>query len=169
MSNKVDRFNQQLGENILAYFSSYAEAEQTVIALSQAGFDPQKLSIVSKEYQLSKRASGAVVLKHSATTEATGNNYWGSLIGGVVGILAGVVELSQAGMSLLVFIYPIAGVLLGWLFAAMSVGVAGVFGVSSFNAKVPNFEARVPADDFIIWVSGSREDVLQSKQMLAKI
>ncbi len=166
MSKKVDRFNQQLTENILAYFSSYAEAEQTVLALSQAGFDAQKLSIVSKEYQLSKRASGAVALNHPATTEATGNNYWGSLIGGVVGILAGVVELSQAGLSLLIIVYPLAGVLLGWLFAAVSVGV---FGAAGFDARVPNFEARVPADDFIIWVSGSREDVLQSKQMLEKI
>ncbi len=170
MSKKVDRFNQQLCENILAYFSSYAEAEQTVLALSKAGFDAQKLSIVSKEYQLSKRAGGALRWEDPATTEVVGSGYWGSFIGGSIGILAGVLELSQAGMSLRVFVYPIAGVLLGWLFAAVGVGFAGVFGnLQIFTAKMSGFQVRVPANDFIIWVSGSREDVLQSKQMLENL
>ena len=170
MSKKVDRFNQQLCENILAYFSSHAEAEQTVIALSKAGFDAQKLSIVSKEYQLSKHAGGALIWEHLATTESAGSGYWGSFIGGSVGTLAGAIELAQVGVSLRVFVYPIAGVLLGWLFAAVSVGFAGVFGnLGMSTARVSGFQARVPANDFIIWVSGSREDVLQSKQMLENL
>lgn len=169
MNKKVDRFNHQLCENILAYFPSYAEAEQTVFALGKAGFDAQKLSIVGKEYQLSKRADGSLACEHPATAKVAGNSYWGSLVGGLGGILAGGVELSQTEISLLRIVYPLTGVLLGWLFAAMIVGFAGVFGdLQMSRAKVPNFRATTPANDFIIWVSGSREDVFQSKQMLAK-
>ena len=170
MSKKVDRFNQQLCENILAYFPSYAEAEQKVLALSQAGFDARKLSIVGKEYQLSRRAGGSLAWEHPATPAATGDGYWGSLVGGLLGGLAGVVELSHDGMSLLVAIYPIAGVLIGSFVGAMLVGFAGVFGdLQMPQSQVLNSKARVPADDFIIWVSGSTEDVLQSKQILDQI
>ena len=170
MAKQVDRFNQQLCENILAYFSSYAEAEQTVLALSQAGFDPRKLAIVGKEYQLSKRAGDALSWAHPATAEVAGGGYWGSCGGGLVGILAGIAELTNNGLSLLVAIYPVAGILLGSLVAAVIIGCAGVFGDSPLpRSQVLNSKARVPAADFMIWVSGSVEDVIQSRQILDQI
>ena len=170
MSKKVDRFNRQLCENILAYFSSYAEAEQTVLALSQAGFDDRKLSIIGKEYQLAKCAGGSLAWEHPAQAEVTGGGYWGSCVGGLLGILAGISELFHDGSSWLVVIYPIMGVLLGSFVAATIIGFAGVFGnLQMPQARVLNSEARVPADNFIIWVSGSSEDVRRSKQMLDQI
>jgi hypothetical protein len=168
MSKKIGRFNKQLCENIIANFTSKAEAEKAVLALDRAGFDPQKLSIVGKEYQLFEQIGGLSWQQSKA--EVAGGYYWGSLVGGLLGVFAGIAELSLNGVSLVVIAAPMAGVLMGWLIAAVIGGCSDVFGDWKIPTnKVLNSAYSAPTGDFIIWVTGTSEDVIESKQILDNI
>jgi hypothetical protein len=160
MVNTIDHFNKQPYTNIIAQFSSPAEAEQAVLALKKTGFDIRKLSLVKPMLE-------SIVGNRSRSTAVSGGDYWICLVSGVMGIFAGARLLSIDGLSLLPLIYPLMGVLIGWISAAVMGGVLELFGFLAISRQQHfKFQPPTSARDTIIWVTGSDEDILQAKQML---
>lgn len=163
---------------IVGYFPSHAEAERVVLELQKEGFDMQKLSIIGKDYQTTEQVRGFLTWKDTAKAGATEGSYWGSFVGGLFGILAGAGVLFIPGMAPILVAGPVAGVLAGWLEgtlvggagAAAVGGLAGALvGLGIPQHEVLKYETKIQAGEFVILVTGSDEDVRQTKQKLDRI
>lgn len=163
---------------IVEHFPSHTEAERVVLELQKSGFDMQKLSIIGKDYQTTEQVRGFLTWKDMATAGAKGGGYWGSFIGGVFGILTGAGVLFLPGMAPIIIAGPITGVLAGWLEGSLvgGVGAAAVGGLVGAleglgipKHEVLKYETQIQADEFLLLVTGSEQDVSQAKQMLNSI
>jgi hypothetical protein len=163
---------------IVGHFPSHTEAEKVVLELQKEGFDMQRLSIIGKDYQTSEQVRGFLTWKDTAKAGATGGGYWGSFVGGLFGILAGAGVLFIPGIAPIVIAGPIAGVLAGWLEGSLVGGAGGAAvgglagalgGLGIPKHEVLKYETKIQAGEFIILVTGSDEDVTQTKQMLDRI
>ncbi|UKP01190.1 general stress protein [Nostoc sp. UHCC 0870] len=163
---------------VVAHFPSHAEAERVVLELQKSGFDMQKLSIIGKDYQTTESVRGFLTWKDTAKAGAAGGGYWGSFVGGLFGILAGAGVVFIPGFAPIIIAGPIVGVLAGWLegtlvggaSAAAVGGLAGALsGLGIPKHEILRYETKIQAGEFIILVTGNKDDVSQAKQMLGKI
>jgi uncharacterized membrane protein len=163
-----------LTHTIVAHFPSHTEAETVVRELQQQGFEIQKLSIIGKDYQTNEYVRGRS-WQDTAKAGVAGGGYWGIVVVGLFGILAGAGIISIPGMPPLVIACLITGVLAVWL-EGMLVGAAAVGGLAGALGRlgiakheVLKYETKIQAGEFIILVTGTNEDVTQAKQMLDSI
>lgn len=163
---------------IVAHFPSHIEAEKAVLEMEKQGFDMEKLSIIGKDYRTTEQVRGFLSWKDTAKAGAAGGGYWGSFIGGLFGILAGAGVLFIPGMAPIVIAGPITGILAGWLEGTI-VGGAGTAAIGGLAGalgglgipknEVLKYETQVRAGEFIILVTGTEEDIAQSRFLLEKI
>jgi uncharacterized membrane protein len=108
---------------VVAHFPFHIGAETVVRELQEEGFDMRKLSIIGKDYQTNEHVRGFLSWKDTAKTGATGGGYWGSFVGGLLGILAGAGVIFIPGMAPLIIAGLITGVLAWWLEGTLVGGV----------------------------------------------
>jgi hypothetical protein len=92
------------------------------------------------------RSRSSIPFGQFSATAVSGGSYGICVVSGVVGIFAGARLLSIDGLSLLPLIYPLIGVLIGWLSAAVLGGVLEALGLlampyqQQFNYQPPTVD-----------------------------
>jgi hypothetical protein len=115
------------------------------------------------------RSRSSIPFGQCSASAVSGGSYGICVVSGIVGIFAGARFLSIEGLSLFALIYPLIGVLIGWLSAAVMGAVVETLGFLAMPHQ-PQFNYQPPTSpqDLMIWATGSDENSLQAKQMLIK-
>jgi hypothetical protein len=150
-------------QSLLGSFPDASAAEAGMNALQQAGFDPEKLSIMSQSLE-----PNPPVLHTEAVRGAGGGALAGTVFGGLAGLLLGYMtaispSLPQVGS---------AQVLIGMVLAGAGIGAAGgsLLGVIS-GARIPKSAETSEQKDrlgnyIIVAEQVTPEAVVQAKDLL---
>ncbi|MFB9241679.1 DUF1269 domain-containing protein [Massilia antarctica] len=151
-------------------FNTHVEAEDAIRAMSKAGFDVTKLSLIGKGYHSEEHAVGFYSqgdrIKSWGTT--------GALWGGIGGLLLAPAVFFIPGIGLLALAGPIVTALIGALEGAVLVGGFSALGAALSssdigNDKVIEYETALKADKYLLMVHGSAQDVAKASALLADL
>lgn len=127
--------------NVVGLFDTRGQAENVVLDLRAAGFEPGSMSIVASdprnEYTVQTDDNHATITGEMAFKGAEG----GAVVGGLIGLLAGLGAIAIPGVGLLIA-GPLAGLALGAATGAVAGGlIGGLLGLG-----IPEEEAHVYAE-----------------------
>ena len=155
---------------VIAVHATHAGAETAVKALSAAGFDMKKLSIIGKGYHTEEHALGFYTagdrIRAWGATGGFWGAIWGLLVGPAVFVLPPVGLVAAAG--------PIVLALVAALEGAVVVGGASALCGALASIGLPReqairYEADIVADRFLVIVHGSQEDIDHARALLAAV
>ena len=151
----------------VAVFGSHDDAEGAVKALERAGFDMKQLSIIGKDYHSEEHVIGFY---------NTGDRmkYWGKLgafWGGIWGILFGSAFFWIPGLGPILVGGPLVAAIVGGIEGAAVVGGLSALGAALYSIGIPKdsvlkYETALKADDFLLVVHGSAQEVGRAKEVL---
>lgn len=149
---------------VVAVHDDRAEAELSLRALRQAGFDLKKLSIIGKGYYTEE---------HARRLHAVGDRErsWG-YIGGIWGVLTGSAVFLVPYVGLVIVAGPFLHALAAALESAVIVGGLSAFGAALLSLgmskdRAIQYEADLKADRFLVIVQGTAEDIARARANLA--
>lgn len=148
---------------VVAVHDDRAAAESSLKALSQAGFDLKKLSIIGKGYYTEEHALGL----HTA---GDGQRSWGK-VGGYWGVLAGPTVFLVPDVGLVIVAGPFCQALAAALESTV-VGGSSAFGTALLSLgmskdRALEYEADLKADCFLVIVHGTVDDIARARANLA--
>ncbi|WP_034298467.1 general stress protein [Herbaspirillum sp. RV1423] len=151
----------------IATYALHTEAENAVKELQLAGFDMKKISIIGRDYRLEEHVVGFL----NAGDRARIFGKFGAFWGGLVGILFGSALLFIPVVGHVVVLGPLAAMLFSGLEGAVLVGgssalVGALTAIGIPKNSVLRYETALKADQFMLVVHGSAEDVLHAKSLL---
>jgi uncharacterized protein YqgC (DUF456 family) len=129
----------QAGRQAVASYATYAEAQQAVDALSDAGFPVESVVVVGHDLRLLERVTGRLTTARAAGAGALSGAWWGLLIGLLVGLFAtgpGWLGLMLGGLLIGAFWGAVFGFFAHWVtrgqrdFSSVSDVVAGSYEVT---------------------------------------
>jgi hypothetical protein len=150
-------------------FKTHAEAEEAIRTLDQADFDVKKLSLVGKGYQTEEHPIGFYQLGDKVRSwggmGALCGTFWGLLVAPAFFFLPGVGLVALAG--------PFVAMLVGALEGAAIVGGlsalgAALVGVGAGKDQVIEYETALKADEYLLIVHGSEDDVATVRSVLGR-
>ncbi len=153
---------------VIAVHDTHAGAESTVKALSHAGFDMTKLSIVGKGYQTEEHALGFYTTGDRIRAWGGAGGFWGAvwglLVGPAVFVIPPVGVVAVAGPIVLALIGALEGAVVVGGISALC-GALASLGMSA--EKAIKYEADIVADRFLVIVHGDEDDVSKARAILA--
>jgi hypothetical protein len=153
---------------VIAVHDTHGAAEASIRALSLAGFDMKKLSIIGKGYRTEERALGFYTTGDRVRAWGAAGGFWGAIWGLLVGpaifVLPPVGLVAAAGPIALALVAAFEGAVVVGGVSALCGALASI-GVSQEQAI--KYEADIVANRFLVIVHGSREDVDLARDMLA--
>jgi hypothetical protein len=150
----------------IAVCDSHDQAEKAVKELQKAGFDMRKLSIIGKGYETEDRVVGYYNagdrMKHWGKYGAFWGAIWGLLFGAAFFVIPGIGPVLMAG--------PLIAALEG----AVAVGGLSVIGAGLYSIGIPKntvvrYESALKADEFLVAVHGTSEEVNKARDILNTI
>ena len=155
---------------VIATYDNHAAAEATIKALSSAGFDTTKLSIVGKGYQTEEHALGFYTLGDRVRAWGGAGSFWGA----IWGVLAGPAVFVIPYVGLIAVAGPLVVALVAALEGAAVVGGmsalgAALYGMGISKDEAIKYEADVKANHFLVLVHGSDRDIAKAKAVLATL
>jgi hypothetical protein len=153
--------------SVIAVYSTHEQAETTVKALQQHGFDMTKLSIVGKDYHTEEHVVGYYNtgdrMKAWGRVGAFWGGLWGMLFGAAVFFIPGVGPIVVAG--------PLVAWILGALEGAVVVGGLSALGAALVSIGVPKdsalkYETELQSGKFVLVAHGSEGEIDRAKALL---
>ena len=150
-------------------FKSHAEADEAVRALSKAGFDVTKLSIIGKGYHTEEKLMGFYTkgdrIKSWGASGAFWGGIWGLLLAPAVFLIPGVGLVAMAG--------PVVATLVGGLEGAVVVGGVSALVAALTQGGLPKdralkVEAALKVDKYLLIVHGTAEDASKVTSVLGE-
>lgn len=151
----------------VAIYNTHEEAEQAVKDLQKAGFDMKKLSIVGKGYHTEEEPLGYYDVGDRVMFWGKQGAFWGGLWGLLMG--AGFFWIPAFGP--LVVAGPISSAIIGALEGAALTGGMTALGAAIYSIGIPResvikYETAVKADQFLLIVHGTQEEVKRARDIL---
>jgi len=151
----------------VAIYNTHEEAEQAVKDLQKAGFDMKKLSIVGKGYHTEEEPLGYYDVGDRVMFWGKQGAFWGGLWGLLMG--AGFFWIPAFGP--LVIAGPISSAFIGALEGAAITGGMTALGAAIYSIGIPRdsvikYETAVKADQFLLIVHGTQEEVERARALL---
>ena len=153
--------------SVVAVFADHDAAEVGVKKLAAAGFELKNLTVVGKGYHTDEKITGFY---------NTGDRvkFWGSrgaFWGGFWGLFFGGLFMTIPVVGHVVILGYLAAVTISALESAVVVGGVSALGAALFSIGIPKdsvlaYEAAVKADDFLVMVHGSAEEIARAKTIL---
>jgi hypothetical protein len=152
---------------VIAVYDTHAAAEATIKALSHAGFDMKKLSIIGKGYHTEERALGFYSTGDRIKTWGGIGGFWGAVWGLLAGpalfVIPGVGLVAAAGPFGLALIAAVEGAAVVGGVSALGAALVGL-GMSKNQAI--KYEADIKANRFLVLVHGSAADIAKARANL---
>ncbi len=151
----------------VAIYNTHDEAEQAIKDLQKAGFDMKKLSIVGKGYHTEEEPLGYYDVGDRVMFWGKQGAFWGGLWGLLMG--AGFFWIPAFGP--LVIAGPISSAFIGALEGAAITGGMTALGAAIYSIGIPResvikYETAVKADQFLLIVHGTQEEVKRARDIL---
>jgi hypothetical protein len=142
---------------IMCMLQTYSQAEVTVEKLHAAGFLSDDISVLFAD----KRGTRGFAFQHSTKVPegAIAGVGTGGVVGGTLGLLAGIGALAIPGVGPLIAAGPVMATLSGMAAGATVGGVAGAlvgFGIPEIEAK--RYEGKVRGGSILVAVHTERPD-----------
>ncbi|CAB1129028.1 conserved protein of unknown function [Candidatus Hydrogenisulfobacillus filiaventi] len=147
---------QQGQHTVAGVFGRRDDAEHTVADLRQQGIGDQQISLVARE----DHGHGKTVAENGAGHNLTSGIGWGSAIGGVTGLLAGLGALAIPGVGPIVAAGPLAATLSGAAAGGLAGGLLD-YGIPA--AQTRQYEEDVKRGDTLLLVHGDEATVSKAK------
>ncbi len=148
-------------------FNTHTEAEEAIHALSRAGFDVKKLSLIGKGYHSEEHPIGFYTtgdqVKSWGGTGAFWGSIWGLLFAPAVFFLPGVGLVAMAG--------PFVAALVSALEGAVVVGSLSALGaafsrIGMGEEEVIKYETALKVDKYVLLVHGGEEEAAKARAVL---
>ncbi len=141
-------------------FTTHAEADKAIRALTHANFDVTKLSLLGKGYHTEEHPVGFYKLGDKVKTWGAIGALWGS----VWGVFMTPAVFFLPGIGLLAMAGPVVAMLVSALEGAVVVGGISALGVALLNSglnkeEVIRYETALKADEYVLMVHGNAEDI----------
>ncbi len=156
-------------ENSPVYiFNTHVEAEEAIHALSRAGFDVKKLSLVGKGYHTEEHPVGFYTAGDRIKSWGSAGAFWG----GIWGLLLAPAVFFLPGLGLLAMAGPVVATLVGALEGAVVVGGLSALGAALTQIGIPKdqvikYETALKVDKYVLMVHGNAEDLAKVSSVLA--
>ena len=149
--------------SVVAVFRNHSDAEEAVRKLEMGGIPIQKISIIGRDFQLKEDVQG-YYRPSDAAKEGAGFGAW---FGGLWGLLMGFGLFLIPGAGPLIVLGPLAGMIAGAISGA-GVGalVSGLMALGIDKEKALKLQSRLQAGEFLVTVTGAREEVARARQIL---
>ena len=149
-------------------FGTHAQAEEAIRALSHAGFDMEKLSLVGKGYHTEEHPVGFYTTGDRVKAWGGGGAFWGA----IWGLLLAPAVFFLPGFGLLAMAGPVVSALVGALEGAVVVGGASAIGaalsqIGVADDQILKYETALKADKFVLMVHGSAEELAKVESVFA--
>lgn len=158
--------------SLVSFFCNRNELQNAIRELHQAGFDSRHFSIVGKEHL----PNGFFTWKHTAIAGAKEVGHWGTLVGGLLGMLAGTATLLIPGVGPIVIAGPIIGILAGGAEGAvlgevgggvLGAGMGALLGHFSIpHDRAPGAEAGIKAGKIALLITGDSQEQERARDVL---
>jgi len=148
-------------------FKSHADAENAVRSLGLSGFDMRQLSIVGRGYHTEEHPIGFYTKGDRIRSWGKFGVFWGAMWGllfsPAVFVLPGLGVLAMAG--------PVVTMLVSALEGGVVVGTLSALGCAMLELgiqhdKVIQYEVALKADQFMLIVHGSNDDIQRARTQL---
>jgi hypothetical protein len=154
--------------SVVAVYNSHTDAEKAVAALSAASFDITKVSIVGKDYHTEENVVGYYTAGDRMKSWGGMGAFWG----GIWGLLFGAGFFLIPGIGPVLVAGPFLAALVGALESAAIVGglsavAAGLVSLGIPKESAVKYEAEVKADQFVLVVHGTPEELERARAILA--
>jgi hypothetical protein len=155
------------GNITASIFKTHDDAEAAVRTLQRAGFELKQLSIVGRDYHTEEHVTGYYNagdrIKYWGKNGAFWGAIWGWFFGAAFFFVPGLGPLLMAG--------PFVSAFVGALEGAAFVGGLSALGAALFSLGIPKdsvlaYETALKADNFLLLVHGSPQEVQRAKQIL---
>jgi hypothetical protein len=152
----------------VATFPSHEDAEKSVKALQQAGFDMKKLSIMGKDYHSEEHVVGY----YNAGDRMKAWGKLGAFWGGLWGVLVGAAFFAVPGLGPIAVAGPLVAAVVGGLEGAVVVGGLSAIGAGLYSVGIPKdsvlqYETALKAGKFLLIAHGSKDEVKRARSVLA--
>lgn len=149
---------------VVARYRNHADAEEAVRLLHKGGIDPQKVSIIGRDFEVREDVQGFYRPSDRALEGARG----GTWIGGFFGLFAGLAFFVFPGLGPLVILGPLASAIVG---AAGGAGVgalvSGLLGLGMDHDSALRYQSHLKAGQFLLVVHGTEAEVERAREVLA--
>ena len=151
----------------VAIFESHEGAETAVKKLGAAGFDIKDLSVVGKGYHTDEKVVGFYNIGDRVKFWGTRGAFWG----GLWGLFFGGLFLSIPVVGHVVILGYLATITIAGVENAILTGGLGALGAALYSLGIPKnsvleYETAVKADNFLIAVHGTAEDMTRARAVL---
>ncbi len=151
----------------IAIFKTHQEAEKAIKRLIDGGIDTKEISIVGKGYHSEEHPIGYYNtgdrIKFWGKQGAFWGGIWGLLIGGLFLWVPGFGPIVASGPLAAVILAALEGTVLGVSFGALG---AALMSLGLSEDSVIKYERALKADNFLILVQGTKEEVEKAKEIL---
>lgn len=152
---------------VIAVHETHSAAESTITALSRAGFDMKKLSIIGKGFHTEEHALGFYTVGDRIKTWGGIGSFWGAIWGllltPAVFVLPPVGLVAAAGPFVLALVAALEGAAVVGGLSALG---AALYGLGMSKSQAIKYEADVKADRFLVIVHGSADDITKARAVL---
>ena len=157
-----------MSDPVVAVYDSHEAAEQAVAKLSAASFDIKQISIIGKDYHTQENVVGYYTtgdrMKSWGGLGAFWGGIWGLLFGAGVFLIPGIGPVLVGG--------PFLAALVGALESALVVGGVSALAAGLVSQGIPKesaikYEAEIKADNFVLVVHGTAEEVERAQGILS--
>src|SRR5271170_5785908 len=154
---------------VVAVYETHTAAEEAVAKLSAASFDIKKISIIGKDYHTEENVVGYYTSGDRMQTWGGMGAFWG----GIWGLLFGAGFFLIPGIGPVLVAGPFLAALVGALESAAVVGglsavTAGLVSLGIPKDSAVKYEAEIKADNFVIVVHGTPEELERARAVLAE-
>jgi hypothetical protein len=148
-------------------FNTHVEAEEAIHALSRAGFDVKKLSLVGKGYHSEEHPIGFYTAGDRIKTWGGTGAFWG----GIWGLLFAPAVFFLPGLGLVAMAGPFVAALVSALEGAVVVGGVSALGAALTQIGVPKddvikYETALKVDKYVLMVHGNAEEAAKARAVL---
>jgi hypothetical protein len=155
-------------DSLLCVSPTHADADRLIGALSRAGIDVTKLSLVGHGYHSEEHVLGL----YTAGDRIMSWGRTGALWGGLWGLLLAPAAFVLPGLGLVAMAGPVVSALFGALEGAVVVGGLSALGAALTTIGVPRelvvkYEAALKADRYVLMLHGSTAEVAKARAALA--
>jgi hypothetical protein len=148
-------------------FNTHVEADAAIRALSKAGIDMKRLSLVGKGFHSEEQPVGFYTAGDRIKTWGGIGAFWG----GIWGLLLAPAVFFLPGVGLVAMAGPLVSALVGTLEGAVVVGGLSALGAALTRIGVPKdevikYEQAMKADRYVLMVHGSNQDAARVRNIV---
>jgi hypothetical protein len=153
---------------VVAVFAHHHTAEDAVKKLAGAGFDITKVNIAGKGCHKEEKVVGF----YNAGDRVKFWGQYGAFWGGLWGLFVGGLFMTLPVVGPIVVLGHLGAMVLGAAEGAVLGGSLSALGAALVSIGIPknsviNYEAAIKADNFLVMVDGSPQEVERAKAILA--